>query len=46
MATTMLQIAIALAAITLLTRKRWLLVGVYGAAGLGLLAGIMGYLHL
>jgi hypothetical protein len=46
MATTMLQIAIALAAITLLTRKRWLLVGVYGSAGLGLLAGAMGYLHL
>ena len=29
--TTLLQIAIALSAITLLTRKRWLLVGVYGA---------------
>ncbi|MCU0812612.1 MAG: DUF4337 domain-containing protein [Dechloromonas sp.] len=46
LATTLLQIAIALSAITLLTRKRWLLVGVYGAAGLGLLAGVMGYLHL
>jgi len=46
MAMTMLQIAIALAAITLLTRKRWLLVGVYGSAALGLLAGAMGYLHL
>jgi len=46
LATTLLQIAIALAAITLLTRKRWLLVGVFGASGLGLVAGIMGYLHL
>lgn len=46
LATTLLQIAIALAAITLLTRKRWLLAGVYGATGLGVLAGVMGYLHL
>lgn len=46
LATTLLQIAIALAAITLLTRKRWLLAGVYGSTGLGLVAGIMGYLHL
>lgn len=46
LATTLLQISIALAAITLLTRKRWLLVGVFGSAGLGLLAGLMGYLHL
>lgn len=46
LATTLLQISIALAAITLLTRKRWLLGGVYGATGLGLVAGAMGYLHL
>ena len=46
LATTLLQIAIALAAITLLTRKRWLLAGVFGATGLGLAAGVMGYLHL
>jgi hypothetical protein len=46
LATTLLQISIALAAITLLTRKRWLLVGVYGATGMGLIAGVMGYLHL
>ena len=46
MATTLLQIAIALSAITLLTRKRWMLFGVYGATGLGLVAGLMGYLHL
>jgi cellobiose-specific phosphotransferase system component IIA len=46
MATTLLQVAITLSAITLLTRKRWLLIGVFGATGLGLLAGAMGYLHL
>ena len=46
MATTLLQIAIALAAITLLTRNRWMLVGVFGASGLGLVAGALGYLHL
>ena len=46
MATTLLQIAIALAAITLLTRKRWMLFGVFGATGFGLVAGALGYLHL
>ena len=46
LATTLLQISIALAAITLLTRKRWLLAGVYGSTGLGLVVGLMGYLHL
>lgn len=46
LATTLLQIAIALSAIALLTRKRWMLTGVYGATGMGLVAGVMGYLHL
>lgn len=46
MATTLLQVAIALAAITLLSRKRWMLGGVYGAAALGIIAGAMGYLHV
>ena len=46
MATTLLQVAIALAAITLLSRKRWMLFGVYGASALGIIAGVMGYLHL
>ena len=46
LATTLLQIAIALSAITLLTRKRWLLVGVYGSTAIGLLVGVMGHLHL
>lgn len=45
LATTLLQIAIALAAITLLTRKRWLLVGVYGSTAIGLVVGAMGYFH-
>lgn len=46
LATTLLQIAIALSAITLLTRKKWLLLGVYGTSALGVFAGVMGYLHL
>ncbi len=46
LATTLLQIAIALSAITLLTRKRWLLVGVYGSTAIGLVVGVMGHLHL
>ena len=46
LATTLLQIAIALSAITLLTRKRWMLGGVYGATAAGLVVGVMGYFHL
>lgn len=46
LATTLLQVSIALSAIALLTRKRWMLAGVYGSAGLGLLAGVAAYLHL
>lgn len=46
LATTLLQIAIALSAITLLTRKRWMLGGVFTATGVGLLFGVAGYLHL
>ena len=46
LATTLLQIGIAMAAITLLTRKRWMLFGVYGASALGIVVGVMGYLHL
>jgi hypothetical protein len=38
-ATTLTQIAISLAAITLLTRRRWLLGAALGAAGLGTLVG-------
>lgn len=46
MASTLLQIAIALAAIALLTRRKWLLFGVYGAAALGCLLAAVGALHL
>ena len=46
LATTLLQIAIALSAIALLTRKRWLLGAVSGAAGLGIVVGVLGYLHI
>ena len=46
LATTLLQVAIALSAIALLTRKRWMLVGVYVSAAMGLVVGGMGYMHL
>ena len=45
-ATTALQIAIALAAIALLTRRKWLQWGMYGVAGLGVVLGTMAALHL
>ena len=40
------QIAISLAAITLLTRKKWLQYGAYGVAAVGLVIGATAYLHL
>jgi hypothetical protein len=46
LATTTEQVAISLAAITLLTRRRWLELGSYGVAGLGILIGISAWLHL
>ena len=46
LATTAEQIAISLAAITLLTRKKWLMYGAYGIAGLGILIGLTAYFHL
>ena len=45
-ATTALQIAIALAAIALLTGRKWLEWGLYGVAGLGVLLGVAAALHL
>lgn len=45
-ATTALQIAIALAAIALLTKMKWLRTAVYGVAGVGTVIGVMAYLHL
>lgn len=46
LAMTALQIAIAQAAIALLTRKRWLQWGVYGVALLGMGLGALAWLHL
>jgi len=45
-ATTALQIAIALSAIALLTRRNWLVWGVYGVAGLGAALGAMALAHI
>ena len=44
-ATTFLQIAIALSAIALLTRRNWLMWGVYAVSALGGLLGVMAILH-
>ena len=45
-ATTALQVAIALAAIALLTKKKWLEWGMYGVAALGLGVGALAALHI
>jgi Na+/glutamate symporter len=45
-ATTALQISIALAAIALLTRRKWLEWGMFGVAGLGVLLGGAALLHI
>lgn len=45
-ATTVLQVAIALAAIALLTRRKWLQWGMYGVAGLGMALGVVAAMHL
>jgi len=45
-ATTALQIAIALSAIALLTRRNWLVWGVYGVAGLGAVLGALALAHI
>ncbi len=44
--TTALQIAIAMAAIALLTKKRWLEKGVFLVSGLGIVIGALAYLHI
>jgi hypothetical protein len=46
LATTTEQVAISLAAITLLTRRRWLEYAAYGAATAGLVVGVMAWFHL
>jgi hypothetical protein len=45
-ATTVLQVAIALAAIALLTKRRWLEVGMFGVAGLGVVIGALAAIHI
>ena len=45
-ATTALQVSIALAAIALLTRRKWLELGMYGVAGVGGLLGVAAALHV
>ncbi len=45
-ATTVLQIAIALAAIALLTRRKWLEWGMFGTAAVGVIVGIAAMLHI
>ena len=45
-ATTALQVSIALAAITLLTRKRWALWGMYGLGIVGVALGGFAFIHL
>ena len=44
--TTILQVAIALAAIALLTRKKWLEYAMFGVAGVGLVVGVLAVLHI
>lgn len=46
LAMTLIQIAISLAAITLLTRKKMLIMGVYGASLGGLIFAILAVLHI
>ena len=45
-ATTVLQVSIALAAIALLTRKKWLEYGMFALASIGLVVGALAALHI
>ncbi len=45
-ATTALQIAIAMAAIALLTKRRWLETLVFAMSGIGLVVGGLAYFHV
>jgi hypothetical protein len=45
-ATTALQVAIAMAAIALLTRRQWLQWAMFGMAGIGLALGVLAALHV
>jgi hypothetical protein len=44
-ATTALQVSIALAAIALLTKKKWLEWGMFGVGALGAVIGALAFLH-
>jgi Na+/glutamate symporter len=44
--TTVLQVAIALAAIALLTKKKWLEYAMFGAGGIGVAVGALALLHI
>ena len=44
--TTVLQVSIALAAIALLTKKKWLEIAMFVAGGAGLVVGILAMLHI
>ncbi|MEO7493704.1 MAG: DUF4337 domain-containing protein [Massilia sp.] len=46
LATTAEQIAISLAAITLLTRKKWLMIGAYAVAAVGIALGAFAAMHI
>jgi len=45
-ATTLLQIAIALAAMALLTKKKWLEKGMFAMGGVGMLLGVLAWFHI
>lgn len=45
-ATTVLQVAIAMAAIALLSKKRWIEWAMYGSGALGVGVGVLAFLHL
>jgi hypothetical protein len=45
-ATTSIQVSIALAAIALLTRRRWMEFLMYGIAAIGVGLGVLAYLHV
>jgi len=44
--TTVLQVSIALAAIALLTKKKWLEVAMFVAGGVGLIVGVLAAMHI
>jgi Na+/glutamate symporter len=45
-ATTVIQVSIALAAIALLSKKKWLEIAMFGVGGLGLVIGVLAALHI